>query len=167
METPLPAIHAACLSFILTLPRLSAQDKTQSLEFTKPEPANGPVTASFVEESGLSVRVIPKDGLRPGGGAPVRLELNGGAPAALINAGRAVAAKFTGKDQSVKIRAGHGKWDLREAHMVRVKIRNTGANRATPAVHLSSEPGPTDTAIHPIEPGATGEAFVSFISAVP
>jgi len=300
MKTPLPAVLSACLLFLLTLPQSSAQEKSQTLEFSRPEPTNGQVTASFHNEDGLTlevkpgdngypgcilkprsgsvwdlsafghveaqvtntgsdearfflrvdnagdwkdepwntedvaipaggtrtlrvtfgyaygqkpgfklnpakvsslllftgktekaksfriasiiaggtpgekpppdpgrVRLVPKDGLLLGGGAPVRLEMNGGAQAALTNDGRAIEVKFSGKDQSVKIRAEHGKWDLRDAHMVRVKIRNTGANRATPAVHLSSDPGPTDTAIQPIAPGATGEAFVSFISAVP
>lgn len=120
-----------------------------------------------------SVRIKPKNGYILGGGVPIdatkQVAAKGGATASLE--GEALKLSFAaGKsNQYVSIKPAAGRWDLREAFEVRVKVKNDGTAPVTPKIQVSSNGGPTDlaSAATPLAPGAEGEVAVTFASSVP
>ena len=70
---------------------------------------------------------------------------------------------------SITLKPAVGRWDLRQALEVRVKLKNTSEAPITPAVTLSSNKGPGEkaTAAAAIAPGQSGEVVASFIPSVP
>ncbi len=113
--------------------------------------------------------VIPQDAkqVREKFAKTVQVEGKEGAAAA----GEGEGVKVTipkGKGGSITLKPVHGRWDLREALEVRVKVKNTGVAPMTPSVLLSSNKGPGGkaTAVAAIAPGQSGEVVVSFIPEV-
>ena len=116
------------------------------------------------------IRLRPLQGHLAGGQAKVLArQLSATQGAALTVEGEALVARFSGEGQLVRIRPPEGRWDLREAHQVRILLKNTGAAAATPFARVESDAGPTDlaAAAAPIPPGGSGEIVVSFIPAIP
>ncbi|HEX2746709.1 MAG TPA: glycoside hydrolase family 16 protein, partial [Verrucomicrobiales bacterium] len=113
------------------------------------------------------IRVKPKDGVLLGKGVAFATEATGGARAEPEDG--KLLASFSGKGQAVTIKPEQGRWDLREAHQVRIKIRNTGSGAVAPAARVESAAGPTDKVAlsKPLKAGESGELVVSFIPAVP
>lgn len=117
-----------------------------------------------------SIRVKPKDGalLDP----KLQLDDRGGAKSALISDGGKTTLRIelpaAKGEQSVAVKPSVGRWDLREANEVRVKLKNEGTTPVTPSVQLSSRRGRTDrVAGAPIAPGAEAKIVVPFAPAVP
>lgn len=114
-----------------------------------------------------SLRIKPKDGFLLGGGVEVdaakQVEAKNNAQAALE--GKALKAVFTGKGQSVVFRPSVGRWDLREALEVRVKVKNAGSAPASPRIQVLSNSGPAAEAglAKPLAPGERGEIVASFV----
>lgn len=116
------------------------------------------------------IRLRPPQNHLAGGPAKVLArQLSSTQGAALTVVGDTLVARFSGKGQRVRIRPPEGCWDLREAHQVRIRLKNTGTAGATPSARVESDGGPTDSAAAaaPIPPGGSGEIIVSFIPAVP
>lgn len=116
------------------------------------------------------IRLRPPQGCLAGGPAKLLArQLSATQGAVLTMDGDALVARFSGKSQLVRIRPPEGRWDLREAHQVRIRLKNTGAAAATPSARVESDAGPTDlaAAAAPIPPGGSGEIVVSFIPAIP
>lgn len=119
-----------------------------------------------------SIRVRPENGLLVGQNVKLtagQIVAQAGAGAAVKDDGSSLKVTFSQKGQSVRLKPPQGKWDLREASQVRVKVRNTGTTAATLFARVESTAGSTDKAAtdRPLPPGATGELIVRFIPAVP
>ncbi|HEV7401831.1 MAG TPA: glycoside hydrolase family 16 protein [Chthoniobacteraceae bacterium] len=117
-----------------------------------------------------SIRVRPENGLLLGQGVKLTAgQMVAQAGAVVKDDGGSLKATFSQKGQSVRLKPPQGKWDLREAVQVRVKIKNTGTTAATLLARVESPAGSTDQAVtdRPLPPGATGELVVHFIPAVP
>lgn len=118
-----------------------------------------------------SVRVVPAKGvIFPGVSAfdqAKQLDAKGGASA--VAADGVIKIDFAqGKTgQFVMIRPAVGKWDLREALQVQVRLKNSGTATVTPRVVVSSNDGPADPASEAIAPGDEREISVSFIAKIP
>jgi beta-glucanase (GH16 family) len=118
-----------------------------------------------------SVRVVPVNGvIFPGESAfdqAKQLDAKGGASA--VAAGGAIKIDFVqGKTgQFVMIKPALGKWDLREALQVRVRLKNSGTATVTPRVVVSSNDGPADPVSEAIAPGDEREFSVSFVAKTP
>lgn len=69
-------------------------------------------------------------------------------------------------DQSVTLKPQQGRWDLREALQVLVKVRNDGAVPIRPRARVESNGGPSAWAIlgRPLAPGAQAELAIPFAS---
>ena len=72
-------------------------------------------------------------------------------------------------EQWVALKPPAGRWDLRDATEVRVKLKNEGLTPITPSVQVTSNGGPTDivTAAAPLNAGEETQLIASFIPAVP
>jgi len=83
--------------------------------------------------------------------------------------GKSFTASFSAAGQSVLIKPVTGMWNLSDQLQVRVRVRNTGATAATPAVQLESRPGAASpaTAAAPIAPGKEGDIVASFVPVRP
>lgn len=114
-----------------------------------------------------TVRIRPKNGVLAGGDVPCSLKTDGGAIAAATKDGRAIEVTFSAKGQSVTITPENGRWDLRDAHQVHVKIKNTGGRPAAVSGRVRSSPGSTDSAKLSLAPDQTGRMIISFIPAAP
>ena len=112
-----------------------------------------------------SLRVKPQNGSLLGAG--VAIDGAKSAQAWLDGPQNTLNIVFQGsKDEpSVALKPAVGRWDLREALQVRVKVRNTGKVPLTPRVRVESNGGPSDWSVGmPLAPGANGEIIVPFIS---
>lgn len=84
--------------------------------------------------------------------------------------GAAFTATFTGRPgQSILFRPLEGFWDLGNYLQVRVRVKNTGATPASPALQLTSRAGRSDFGLtdRPLAPGATAELIIPFIPRTP
>ncbi|HEY8994519.1 MAG TPA: glycoside hydrolase family 16 protein, partial [Lacunisphaera sp.] len=116
-----------------------------------------------------SVRVEPVNGFILGPGVTIdaakQIFAKGGATATVSDT--SIKAQFTaGKDESVTFKPAAGKWDLRQALELRIKLRNDGQAPITPSASAQSAGGPTETiaATAPLAPGAETEIVVPFIN---
>lgn len=113
-----------------------------------------------------TVRVAPKDGVIFGLGVPLdpakQLTLRG-ATAALENGALGLTFAPTSGQSIVQIKSPEGRWDLRQALQVRIKVRNAGSAPITPGARLEGS-GPTDTVTlsEPLAPGKDAEIVVPF-----
>ena len=119
-----------------------------------------------------SIRIRPENGFLLGNKVKLKagqIAAQSGAEAVVKDDDSSLKVAFSQKGQSVRLKPPQGKWDLREAFQVRVKIKNTGTTAATLFARMESNGGPTDKAAtdRPLPPGATGEIVVSFIPGVP
>jgi len=119
-----------------------------------------------------SIRVKPENGVLFGRAVkvnPAQMAPQNGAESSVAGDGGAWKIGFSEKGQSVRIKPSRGKWDLRDATQVRVKVKNTGNTPASLTVRVESEPGSTEKATTPgpLAPGASGEVVVSFIPPTP
>lgn len=120
-----------------------------------------------------SIRTKPVNGFLLGGAAKVDAEKQiaaKDAQTALDAKGLRATFAVKKKDpQSVTLKPAIGRWDLRDAMEVRVKVRNDGATAATPKVRLESNSGAsvwasTET---PLAPGAGAELVIPFDAGQP
>jgi len=119
------------------------------------------------------VRLKPKDGVIFGPGVAIdlakQLKAAGGVQVSLTadadgsSALRIVFPAAEGK-QSVSLKPVAGRWDLRDAFEVRVKLKNAGKTPLIPRVQVISNSGPTDlvAAATALAPGAEEELVVQF-----
>lgn len=124
-----------------------------------------------------SIRIVPKDGVILGQGSALdatKQVTAKSAQASLVSEGGAQALRINfayppAKDgQSVVLKPGIGRWDLRAASEVRVVVKNEGKTTVTPSVQLSSEGRSTDLITGaPLAAGAQEEIVVPFASATP
>lgn len=118
-----------------------------------------------------AIRTKPKNGFLLGGGVTVdaakQIDPKNKAEATLDGQGLKVA--FTGKGQFVAFKPVVGRWDLREALEVHVKVKNVGSTPANPTIELQSNSGPAvpATLSKPLAPGAQGVIVASFLPAKP
>ena len=113
-----------------------------------------------------SIRIKPKNGNLLD--TATQIESKGGVQGSLEGAAlKTVFPPATG-EQSVTLKPAIGRWDLRDATEVRVKVKNTGTTPVTPHVQVSSDSGATASVATdaPLAPGAAQEIVVSFIPAV-
>jgi beta-glucanase (GH16 family) len=71
--------------------------------------------------------------------------------------------------QALVLKPGAGRWDLRAATQVRMRVKNDGATPVTPGLQVRSDGGQTDTvaAAAPLAPGAELELVAPFAASVP
>lgn len=118
-----------------------------------------------------AVRVVPVNGVifpgEPAFDLAKQLDAKGGA-SAVVGVG-AIKIEFAqGKaGQFVLIKPALGKWDLRQALQVRVRLKNSGTATVTPRVVVSSNDGPADPASEVLAPGEEREFAVSFVAKTP
>jgi beta-glucanase (GH16 family) len=99
---------------------------------------------------------------------PAQITAQNGAESSLAGESGAWKVGFPGKGQSVRIKPPQGKWDLRDATQVRVKVKNTSNTAASLTARLDSDPGSTETvASGTLASGASGEIVISFIPPTP
>ncbi len=121
-----------------------------------------------------SVRIQPKNGFLLGPGvmidAKTQIEAKG-AKASMGPDGQSLEVVFPDAkgEQWVALKPPAGRWDLRDATEVRVKLKNEGPTPITPSVQVTSNGGPTDlvTAAAPLAAGEETQLIASFIPAVP
>ncbi len=116
-----------------------------------------------------SVRVAPVNGFILGPGVTVdakQIATKGGVTASVADTGIKAVFPTGNGEESVTYKPAIGKWDLRSALELRVKVRNDGQSPVTPSASSESQGGPTDTvtANAPLAPGAETEIVVPFIN---
>jgi len=125
------------------------------------------------------VRVQPKDGILLGAGVTLDAETqltNKNADSSLVNmdgqqalriALPAVQGDAAKGEQEVTLKPAIGRWDLRDALQVRVKVQNAGQIPVVPRLRLESNGGPSDwiTPTAPLGPGVEQEIVIPFASA--
>lgn len=117
-----------------------------------------------------SVRVRPAGGVIFGAGLiiePAKQLAVHNATADVVAGGAAIRVAFgkSGQEQSVSVKPPVGKWDLRDALEVRVKLKNDGAAAVTPRVRVESEWKRGEWAsAGTLAPGASEEIVASFVS---
>jgi beta-glucanase (GH16 family) len=121
-----------------------------------------------------TVRVVPPNGFIVGPGVTIdaakQLIGKGGATSSVVDSSSGPSLKLNfppGKgEESVTLKPAAGKWDLREALEIRVKVRNDGQAPVTPSALSASSGGPTETiaASAPLAPGAEIEIVIPFIN---
>ncbi|HEX4084596.1 MAG TPA: glycoside hydrolase family 16 protein [Chthoniobacteraceae bacterium] len=119
-----------------------------------------------------SIRTKPTNGYLLGGGVTIdpakQIEASGGKASP---EGDGLKVEFSGsQNQYVAVKPAVGKWDLRDATMVKVKVKNAGTTAVSPRVQVfGSSFNGTDVASlpSPLAPGAEGEITASFAPAVP
>lgn len=119
-----------------------------------------------------SIRIKPQNGLILGGDLVVDAEkqVTVTSGKATVDQNQLDVAFTSSKDRpSVAFKPAIGRWDMRDAMRVRVKLKNTGTTPVTPKVRLESDRGPshTVTASEPLHPGAETEIVVPFMNPVP
>ena len=124
-----------------------------------------------------SIRIKPKNGIMLGAGveidADAQIDAKGTQVSLIAGAdggqSMAVVLPAANGEQSVALKSPVGRWDLRDATEVRVKLKNQGPAPVTPSVQVTSNGGPTDqiTAAAPLAAGETRELVASFLPAVP
>ncbi|CAN5493725.1 hypothetical protein BH10PLA1_BH10PLA1_00960 [soil metagenome] len=122
-----------------------------------------------------SIRIKPKGGVILGAGMPseVALRMTGskGAEGGVRDQTAWVRFPTTkpGVVEQAVLQPVAGKWDLREANEVHVRLKNDGAAAITPSVQVLGKGVSTDliTAAGPIAPGGQAEIIVPFIPASP
>lgn len=119
-----------------------------------------------------TIRLKPQEGYLLGEKVKVtaaQIVANGGGEALVSDAGDSLKIVFSKKEQFVRIKPPQGRWDLRDAHQIRVKVRNVGKIAGSPSIRADSDAGSTDQATteQPLVPGASGDIVVSFIPKAP
>ena len=118
-----------------------------------------------------SIRIKPTDGLMLGDGVAFDVAqqvATKGAQAKATEGGVRIDYPAKEKEHAATIKPPQGKWDLRLATEVAVKVKNSGKSPATARVRVDSTAGPTDAVDSgPIAPGVAKEVVVSFIPTVP
>jgi beta-glucanase (GH16 family) len=117
-----------------------------------------------------TVRVVPNEGrIFPAEGFDAAKQVEAKGDAGISIHGAAVKVDFAARKtgQSVSFKPTVGKWDLREALQVRVRLKNLGDAAVTPKVVVNSKDGPADPASATLAPGEEKEITVSFIPKVP
>jgi beta-glucanase (GH16 family) len=124
-----------------------------------------------------AIRIKPKNGIMLGSGVTIdpktQIETKGGAQGSLAagaGGGQSLKVVFPAAkgEQSVALKSAAGRWDLRDATEVRVKLKNEGSAPVTPSVQVTSNNGPTDliAAATPLAAGAEREIVVPFAPVV-
>lgn len=124
-----------------------------------------------------TIRTKPKDGVLLGPGVKVdaqtQIEAHGTQASLVTGAdgAQSLAVVFPAAkgEQSVALKSPAGRWDLREATEVRVRVKNEGPEPVTPSVQVTSNGGSTDvaTVAAPLAANDEQELVASFIPAVP
>ncbi|MCX5682998.1 MAG: glycoside hydrolase family 16 protein [Planctomycetota bacterium] len=137
--------------------------------------AAGPAGEKIPDDP-ASIRTAPKDGVIFGPGVSIdlkkQIEAKGDATVTLAGDkgdGLHVSLK-PGKDAAaVSLKPVVGRWDLRAATEVRVRLKNDGPAPVTPQALVAGDSGTTDlaTATSPLAPGATQEIVIPFAPAKP
>jgi len=114
-----------------------------------------------------SVRIVPPNGFIVGPGATVEAKQvtgTGGAKGTVADATIKLDFPAGKGTEAVSVKPPAGKWDLREALQIVVKVRNDGTAPVTPSAVAGSGGGPTETvaASAPIAPGAEAEIVIPF-----
>ncbi|MGD0088530.1 MAG: glycoside hydrolase family 16 protein [Planctomycetota bacterium] len=122
-----------------------------------------------------SVRVKPKDGviLGPGVAIDPATQLEAKGTQATLNAaaagGQALRIVFPAEkgEHSVALKPAIGRWDLRDAFEIHIKVKNDGQTPLTPHVQATSDSGPTDliAPVAALAPGAEQELVIPFAPA--
>jgi beta-glucanase (GH16 family) len=118
-----------------------------------------------------TIRVLPKDGVIVGPGVTVdpATQLSGFNTQPTVSGGSIqVPLPTSAEKQAIVIKPALGKWDLRTATQIRVRVKNTGTVPITPFAQARSGGNSTDlaTASTPVAPGATTEIVTRFAPAV-
>ena len=112
------------------------------------------------------IRTVPKDGVLLGPTvnlSPTQIRVRGGAQANLEGSSVKVVFPATGLEAAATVQPVEGRWDLRDALEVRVRVRNGGTNPVSPRVQLLSKDGPGNTvAAEALAPGAETEIVIPF-----
>jgi beta-glucanase (GH16 family) len=116
-----------------------------------------------------SIRIVPPNGYIVGPGATVdakQIATSGGAKATVADTALKLDFPAGTANGSVTIKPPAGKWDLRNALQIVVKVHNDGTAPVTPSASASSNGGPTDTIVSSsaIAPGGEGEIVIPFIN---
>ena len=124
-----------------------------------------------------SIRIKPVNGVILGSAAKfdaaTQIDAKGGAKGVVVPAtGGDVTLRIefpaAKGQQSVAVKPPVGRWDLRDATEVRVKVKNGGTTAVTPSVQVLSNGGGTESvSASPLPAGATVEIVVPFAAAVP
>ncbi|MBC8128228.1 MAG: family 16 glycosylhydrolase, partial [Gloeobacteraceae cyanobacterium ES-bin-144] len=119
-----------------------------------------------------NVRTKPEKGVILGSGVALdakQLEAKDGVQAAIEGASLKLSYLAGTKPQEVVLKPLIGRWDLRDAFEVKVKVKNTGTAAVMPKVKITSNGGPTDSISPsaPLQPGAETVIAVPFASAIP
>jgi beta-glucanase (GH16 family) len=120
-----------------------------------------------------SIRIKPKSGILLGPGVTIdaKTQIETTRPKVSVAAdGQSLDVVFPDAkgEQSVALKPPAGRWDLRDATEVRVKLKNEGQLPCTPSVQVTSNGGPTDlvTAAAPLAAGAEQDIVVPFAPVV-
>ena len=120
-----------------------------------------------------SIRIKPKSGILLGAGVTIdaKTQIETAGPKVSVAAdGQSLDVVFPDAkgEQPVALKPSTGRWDLRDATEVRVKLKNEGQLPCTPSVQVTSNGGPTDlvTAAAPLAAGAEQDIVVPFAPAV-
>ena len=122
-----------------------------------------------------SIRVKPRDGVLLGAGAVIdaqkQIEAVGAKASFTGGEKPTIQIMFdSGKtDARVALKPPVGRWDLRDAIEVRVRVRNTGSAAITPRVRLDCGGAPSDwiKANDALPPGGQQELTIEFAGVVP
>ena len=158
---------AAVAQVLLFMPKSNEERsfRIESIQAGGPPGEQPPVNLS-------AIRVKPKDGLLLGGTEAIDAgkQIEAKAGKASLE-GHALKIEFTSnKGQSVVFKPAVGRWDLREAVEIRVKVKNIGHSPVSPRVQVvSNGSGATDeaTTSAPLAPGAQGEVVATFMPKLP
>jgi len=118
-----------------------------------------------------SIRTKPANGMMLGTGVNIDGETQieaKGTKVSVVDQSVQIVFPAAKGEQMMTIKPPAGRWDLRDATEVRVKVKNEGESPVTPSVQLASNTGPTGlvTAATPLAAGAEQEITVSFIPTV-
>jgi beta-glucanase (GH16 family) len=119
-----------------------------------------------------SIRIKPVNRAILGAGVKIdpvaQIDSKGGVKAAIDGDALRIEFPSAKVQQSVALKPPAGRWDLRDATEVRVKLKNAGTTPLTPTVQLTSNGGPTDSVSAAVLPaGAETEIVIPFAAAVP
>ena len=117
-----------------------------------------------------SIRIKPANGVLLGPGAALDEKLQfeaNGVKTSLVEQSVRVLFPAVAGEQSVAIKPAVGRWDLRDATEVRVKLKNQGRTRVKAAVEVISNGGPTSAVAAVLAAGEEKQIVASFAAAVP
>lgn len=137
------------------------------------QPKNGAILgpdAAFDVAVEVGRDTMPWNAVRSGTPLPdvaPKIEAKGGAQGSMDGQVAKIAFSAGKGEQTVAFKPPTGRWDLRDATEVRVKLKNEGPAPIISSVQVTSNGGPTDATTAPLAPGEEKEIVASFIPAVP